>query len=68
MLSLCTPFELLNHLTDFHDTCIVVMPLLISIINSRADAQTCASGAALASILGSEVRHVNSLGIICNFG
>jgi len=39
LLSLCTSFEPLNHMTDFHETNVLDLPLLILIINSRADEQ-----------------------------
>ena len=62
MPSLCTPFEPWDHLTAFHETYVLVLPLLILIINSGADAETCESGAELASVLGSEIMYVKSLG------
>jgi len=55
MLSLCTPFEPLNHMTDFCKTNVLVLPLLILIISSREDGQTWESVTELASVLGSEI-------------
>ena len=49
-LSLCTPFAPLNHTTDFHETNVLALPVLILIVNSRADGQTCESGVELLSV------------------
>ena len=68
MQSVCTPFEPLDRLTDFHQTCVLVLLLLVLVISGRADGLTCESGAELASVLGSGIMYVKNLLRICNFG
>ena len=53
--AVCVYSESLNLLTHFNESYVLVLPLLILVVNRRADAQTCESGAELAPVLGSEI-------------